>query len=303
MPVLKTALGRSVNVPFVPPAVPAPHRISEVIGYLGKFASLNTGSHWSEANFQDFFDAVANRCPDALSVLKAARDMRPDKDLKPSVAAIRLAEKRRAILEPVLSKIVNLCGEELQRACETAEAFDSIVLEFSAAKPAEDLESITRKLDLQAVMPLVTEGATDSRKMTDLAEKLLNAGRFDILAEIENIAPVLLSGFDFAGLRKAWAYGRYPDLKGLADVRDLQAEKAHHFCGKIAGFCRLAMFQAVKEGIQAGEIGAEATKAVEALAELGVHGAFERFAKYGVDRQSRTEQHAAGFAKVLEKTA
>lgn len=302
MPVIRTVRGREINTDYQQPALPPVHRISETIKLLGKNAELQTGVHWSEALLQSFFDRVADKILEARAALNRAADMRPNTDLRPDVAALTLAEKRRETLLPVLSEIGNLAGSEVQKAFDSVESFAGLVLELSDAPAAQDLVLIARKLDLSAIMPKLGEAATDGKKFVELVARLLNVGRFDLLNEVETLAPVLVESYpDFAKIRTEWALGKYPELKNILSIRELIAERVHGVASRVHGCVALALHQAVTANIDLAGLASGTGSKIRSLAEMPRHPAFEKYSAM-VSKLSRVadELHGSGLRKAMK---
>lgn len=302
MPIIKTARGREINTEYQQPALPPVHKISETIKLLGKNAELQTGQHWSEALLQRFFDQIVDKILEARAAMNQASNMRLDPNMRPDVAAVQLAERRREVLLPVLSTISNLSGSEVARVFESIEAFSALVLEMSESQPVQGMELVARKMDVSAVMPKLGEASTDGQKLSGLVGRLLNVGRFDLLNEVEKITPVLVESYpDFAKIRREWAFGKYPELKNLLAVRELIAERVHGICSRVHGCAALALHQGVIEGIEVAGLLSGTSAKLKELTVLPRHPAFEKYsAMAGKMTQVAAELHASGLRRALK---
>lgn len=230
------------------PSVPAPHRVSDVIGLLGNRASLQTGRTWQEAGLQGIFNKIADALPRIGDVCSSAKKIMPNADLKPGLAALRCAEARRRLIESEIVSLMNELSAVVSDAWKSVDGLESRILEISAAPDASGNDLVSRKIEAGSLFPVLLKRLNgDAGKLVAFMKTALDQGRFDVLAELEKSLKLCgFDQFDFSAVRREWAIASYPELVQIVADSNAMAVFCHDRLGDVIGALRLLSYQTLR---------------------------------------------------------
>lgn len=295
-PELKSFLASKVPSGWKRPEAPeASHNVSKLVPVLGNNATLSTGKYWQEHAMQGFFDKIEGELPGLMAAISAAKAVSPNPDLKIEVAALRCVSDRRKILEPAIVGFMGTCGAEVLKQFAGVDAFERQILALSEPEEKSGgLDLGTRKtLACGRGMLALERSGGSAQKVRESLLLALDLGDWDVVESLERNLPYIgFKDFEPATVRREWAVTEFPDLERVAKDRQSLAEFAYEVCGKLAGYARLAGYQALKHGL----IGLESIPKgdfdrIEAMADFQPHPAFADCSKRIMGLLQK-EQHA-----------